>query len=479
MEELRIYIDGAWHGAAGRVTEPVVDPATGQPFADLVHASRSDLDLALGAAERAMPAWRATPASARGAILAKAAALLRERADQIARIMTIEQGKPLQEARLEVGLTADIVAWNGEEATRLYGRIIPARNGALRHMVLNEPIGPVAAFTPWNFPLMMPGRKVSSALAAGCTCIIKASEETPGTAIALAQVMHDAGVPPGVLAFVFGVPAEVSEYLIASPVIRKVSFTGSVPVGRIIGRLCGDQVKPVTLELGGHAPVLIFDDVDPVRAAKMSAATKFRNAGQVCISPTRFYVQEGVHDRFVTEFAEAARKINVGPGIEPGVGMGALANPRRVAAIEGMVNDAKVHGAKVEAGGGRVGNAGFFFQPTVLSDMPDAAQAMSLEPFGPLAVVQSFRSEEEALQRANSLPYGLAAYAFTADADRQVRLADGIESGMVGLNTFHIAAADTPFGGVKDSGHGSEGGVEGLSAFTTTKFVAQASAHPH
>jgi succinate-semialdehyde dehydrogenase/glutarate-semialdehyde dehydrogenase len=417
--------------------------------------------------------WRKVPPYERAKTLHRAADIIRERTEHIATQMTLEQGKPLAESRAEVAVAADHFDWQGEEARRAYGRMIPARAEGQRLMVLREPVGPVAAFTPWNFPANMPARKMSTALAAGCSCIIKPAEETPGTALALARAVADAGVPPGVLNVVFGIPAEISEYLITSPIIRKITFTGSTAVGKLLAGLAAKGVKRATMELGGHAPVLVFEDADADRAAELSAAAKFRNAGQVCISPTRFYVHESLHDRFADKFAETARKLPVGSGLDPANRMGPVANGRRRDAMEDFVADARKHGAEVLAGGERIGNAGYFWQPTVLKNVPEDARIMNVEPFGPVAIVNSFRDYDEAIEKANRLPYGLAAYAFTESERRAIRISEDIESGLIAINSFNVTWPETPFGGVKESGYGSEGGIEGLDGFLTTKFVSQ------
>jgi succinate-semialdehyde dehydrogenase/glutarate-semialdehyde dehydrogenase len=473
---LHLYINGEWLGSEGRKTEDLLNPATGEALGKLPHATENDLMLALQSAQAAFPQWRDTPALARANILRKAAQAIRERSEQIAAIMSLEQGKTLTEARIEVTVAAEVFEWYADEGRRTYGRLIPSREPGGRNLALKEPLGVVAAFTPWNFPAMLPARKIAGALAAGCTCIIKPSEETPASALELARALHDAGLPPGVLNVVFGVPAEVSEFLIRSPIVRKVSFTGSVPVGRHIATLAAAGIKPATLELGGHAPVLVFDDVDPARAAKLCAMSKFRNAGQVCISPTRFFVQRKSYAAFAEHMAAAASALKVGPGTAAGSQMGPLANARRVAALQGLVDDAVSRGAKVLAGGEPIPGPGFFFKPTVLTDLGDDCRLLTEEPFGPVAMVIPFDDENEAIEKANALPYGLAAYAFTANADRIIRLGNRIESGMLGINTFAIAHAETPFGGVKDSGYGLEGGIEGIEAYMGTKFIAQASA---
>jgi succinate-semialdehyde dehydrogenase/glutarate-semialdehyde dehydrogenase len=471
--KLEMLIDGEWIGTEGRKTEDVLNPATGQPLAKLPHASKADLDRALEAARRGFKEWRKVNAHDRAKVLEKASDLMRARADEIARWLTLEEGKTLGEAKIEVHVSADIIQWYAEEGRRAYGRIIPGRVNGQRQMVMLEPVGPVAAFTPWNFPGVTPARKIGGALAAGCSLILKPSEETPATAIAIAKALVEAGLPKGVLNLVFGVPAEVSSYLVPSPIIRKISFTGSTVVGKHLAKMAADGMKKATMELGGHGPVVIFDDVDAEKVAELSAAAKYRNAGQVCISPTRFLVQEKVHEKFAARFAEIAKTMPVGDGLDSKSKMGPVANPRRVDAMEGFIGDAKQHGAKLMAGGDRIGNQGFFWQPTVLRDVPLSARIMQQEPFGPVAIINRFSSFDEVVAEANRLDYGLAAYAFTNSAQQAAAISDALESGMVGVNHFGVSLPETPFGGVKDSGYGSEGGMEGLQAYQNTKFVTQ------
>lgn len=474
--ELHLHIAGEWLDARGRNSEPVLNPVTGQPIGTLPHATKADLDRALAAAAEALPKWAATPAYERARILRRAADVMRERAEAIATILTMEEGKPQPEAKIEVLAAADVFEWMAEEGKRAYGRIVPSRAAGTRHLVLKQPVGVTAAFAPWNFPAITPARKMSASLAAGCPCIIKPSEETPATALVMARILVEAGLPPGVLQVVFGIPGEVSTHLMGSDIVRKVSFTGSTAVGKQLMKLAAERAQRTTMELGGHAPVLVFDDIDAEKAAAAAVAGKFRNAGQVCVSPTRFLVHERVHETFVKSFTRAAEALKVGDGLQPGVQMGPLANPRRVDAMTALIGDAVAKGAKLHTGGERIGNEGFFFKPTVLSDVPLSARMMTEEPFGPVALINRFSSEEEAIAEANRLPYGLAAYALTRDADRAVRLQERLESGLLGLNTFAISLAETPFGGVKESGHGSEGSIEGLEAYLTTKFVAHAPA---
>ena len=469
---LEHYIDGNWVKASGAKSQEVINPATSKAIGELSHASRGDLDKALAAADKGFKTWRKVSSYERGKILRKAADLVRARADEIAKVLTQEQGKVFMEAKLEVQSAGDILDWYAAEGQRAYGRIIPARADGVRNMVIMEPVGPVAAFTPWNFPVTQAVRKIAAALAAGCSIIIKCPEETPGSPIGLVKALHDAGVPPGVLNLVYGVPAEISEYLIPHPSIRKVSFTGSVPVGKHLNALAASHMKRATMELGGHAPVLVFDDADVEGAAKLMGAFKYRNAGQVCVSPTRFFVHDKVYDNFVGKFIDIAKKTKVGDGMAADTRMGPLANPRRINAIEAFVADAQEKGAKVEAGGKRIGNQGNFFEPTVLTDVPESARIMSEEPFGPVAVMLRFKETDDVLDRANKLPFGLASYAFTKDAKVATKVADALESGMVTINHFGIALPETPFGGVKDSGFGHEGGTEGLQVYLQSKFVS-------
>lgn len=470
--DLALFINGSWQIGEGRDLFPVVNPASGETIAEVPLASPSDLDAALAAADAGFRLWKATPVDQRAAVLKKAAVLIRERADAIATLLTLEQGKVIAEARAEVLSSAQIFDWCAEEASRTYGRVLVRPSGQ-RSMVLKQPVGPVAAFSPWNFPVYLMAKKLAPALAVGCSVIAKPPEETPGCTGALMRCLADAGLPAGVAQLVHGVPDAVSRHLIASPVIRKVSFTGSIPVGKHLMRLSADSLKRVTMELGGHAPVLVFEDCDLEKTLDLVVPQKFRNAGQVCVSPTRFYVQESIYQRFVDGFAARTHGVTPGFGLDADSKMGPLANVRRPGAIEALVEDAAAKGAKVMAGGKR-GNAGFFFQPTLLADVPDHADIMNNEPFGPVAVAAPFSDLDDALGKANRLPFGLAAFAFTESLRTANLLGDGIESGMVGINTFAISTADAPFGGVKDSGFGSEGGPEGMDSYLVTKAVHQA-----
>lgn len=470
--DLKLFIDGVWKAGEGREGHTVVNPVDASAIAEVPYATKADLEEALAASERAWPDWRSLDVEKRGGILHKTATLLRERAELIARTMTQEQGKPLTESKLEVLASAQLFDWYAEDAKRDYGRTLVRPAGQLSR-VIRQPIGPTATFTPWNFPIYLLAKKVSAALAAGCTVISRPPHETPGCTTELFRALADAGIPAGVAQLVHGDADLISRTLIASRVIRKVSFTGSTGVGKHLMKLCAESMTRVTMELGGHAPVLIFDDCDLERTLDMVVPQKFRNAGQVCVSPTRFYVQRGIYEAFISGFAERTARVKVGNGLEDGVKMGPLANVRRPEAIETLVQDAKAKGARVLAGGER-GNGGFFFQPTLLADVPNEAEIMNEEPFGPVAVSRPFDTFEEVIEQANRLPYGLAAFAFTENGRRANLIGDLVESGMVGINTFAISGADTPFGGVKDSGFGSEGGKEGLESYQVVKAVHQA-----
>ncbi len=469
--EVKLFIDGEWRRGARDAA--VVNPATEAEIGRLALVSEKELEEAVQAADQGFKVWRKVPALERSKIMRKAAALLRERAETIAAIMTMEQGKPLAEARMETLGAADTIEWFAEEARRTYGRIIPSRSAQVRNVVLREPVGPVAAFTPWNFPINQAVRKVSAALAAGCSIVLKGPEETPASCAALVRAYADAGVPPGVLNLVFGVPSEVSSFLIAHPLIRKISFTGSTPVGKQLAALAGQHMKRVTMELGGHAPVLVFADADIDRTAQLLTGAKYRNAGQVCISPTRFLVERSVVNQFTEAMASAAKALKVGNGLDASSKMGALANDRRLAAMERLVADARKKGARVVTGGERVGDKGYFFAPTILSDVPANADLMHEEPFGPLAPIIPFDSYDEAIAEANRLPYGLAAYAYSTSAATVARVGNDVESGMISINQHGLGMPETPFGGVKDSGYGSEGGQEAMEAYLITKHIAE------
>ncbi len=468
-----LYIDGEFIGADARPGQEVRNPATGRVIGRLPHASADDLQRALQAAERAFRSWKASSPMDRSAILRKVAELSRQRAAEIGRNITLDMGKPLAEATGEVVACADHCDWHAEEARRIYGRVIPARLPNVRQMVLREPVGVCVAFSPWNFPFNQAIRKIAAAIGSGCTIVIKGPEDSPSAVVAIAQMFHEAGLPKGVLNLVWGVPSEVSTALITSPIVRKVSFTGSVPVGKQLAALAGRHMKRVTMELGGHSPVVVFDDADIDRAAKLLSGFKFRNAGQVCVSPTRFYVQEKAFDRFMSAFIQYTRRIKVGDGLDPESSMGPLAHERRVPAMAEFVEDAMRRGGRIEAGGSRIGSVGNFFEPTILTNVPDDSLVMTSEPFGPVAPCVPFKTVDEVLTRANSLPFGLSSYVFTTSTKTALAMQNGIDAGIVNINHFGQALPETPFGGIKDSGIGSEGGTETFDGYLTTKFVTQ------
>jgi succinate-semialdehyde dehydrogenase / glutarate-semialdehyde dehydrogenase len=472
--KVQLLIDGQWCDSASGDTLPVVNPASGETIGTVARAGKADLDRALEAAAKGFQAWRKVGAFDRYKAMRKAADLLRSRADAIAPLMTQEQGKPLAEAKMEVLAGADVIDWFAEEARRAYGRVIPPRSTGVYQLVIKEPVGPVAAFTPWNFPINQVVRKLSCAVAAGCSIIVKAPEETPASPAELLRTFVDAGVPAGVVNLVYGVPAEISEYLIPHPTIRKITFTGSTVIGKQLAALAGKHMKRCTMELGGHAPVIVFDDADIDSAAKLLAFGKFRNAGQVCVSPTRFLVQEKVYNSFVDKFTEHAKALKVGNGLEQGTTMGALANSRRTTAMDAHVESAQKSGGKVRIGGHRIGAKGNFFEPTVVTEVPNTAKPMNEEPFGPIAVINPFKTFDDAVRESNRLPFGLASYAFTKSAKTANAIASEVETGMMTINHLGLALPEVPFGGVKESGYGTEGGAEAIEAYLNSKFVTQA-----
>jgi succinate-semialdehyde dehydrogenase/glutarate-semialdehyde dehydrogenase len=468
----QLLIDGQWQDAADGRTLAVVNPATGKEIGRVAHAGIADLDRALAAAQKGFLQWRDVPAAERSKTMRRAAALMRERAAEIAVLLTQEQGKPLAEAKVEAMASADIIEWAAEEGMRVYGRIVPSRNLNVRQMVLKDPVGPVAAFTPWNFPINQAVRKIAAALATGCSIIVKAPEETPATPAALAQAFLDAGLPAGVLGLVFGNPAEISGYLIPHPVIRKITFTGSTPVGKQLAALAGQHMKRVTMELGGHAPVIVAEDADVELAVKAAGGAKFRNAGQVCISPTRFLVHESLRHEFSAALAKHAQGLKVGDGSADGTQMGPLANSRRLTAMAEFASDALQRGASIVTGGERIGSVGNFFAPTVLTDVPLDAKIFNEEPFGPMAAIRPFNTLDEAIAEANRLPFGLAGYAYTRSLKNAHLLAQRLEVGMLWINQPAAPWPEMPFGGVKDSGYGSEGGPEALEAYLNTRSIS-------
>ncbi|UUZ70242.1 NAD-dependent succinate-semialdehyde dehydrogenase [Polaromonas sp. P2-4] len=468
----QLFIAGQWLDAADGRSLAVFNPATGKEIGRVAHAAKADLDRALAAAQQGFETWRKVPAFERSKIMRRAAGLMRERAGEIAAVLTQEQGKPLAEAKVEAMASADIIEWFAEEGFRVYGRVVPSRNLAARQLVLKDPVGPVAAFTPWNFPINQAVRKLSAALATGCSIIVKAPEETPAGPAALIQAFADAGIPAGVIGLVYGNPAEISGYLIPHPVIRKITFTGSTPVGKQLAALAGQHMKRVTMELGGHAPVIVAEDADVELAVKAAGGAKFRNAGQVCISPTRFLVHESIRNDFAAALVKHAQGLKVGDGLDEGIHMGPLANPRRLTAMAEFTQDAVQRGAKVAAGGERIGDLGNFWAPTVLTDVPLDAKVFNDEPFGPMAAIRSFNTLDEAIAEANRLPFGLAGYAFTRSLKNAHALSQHVEVGMLWINQPAAPWPEMPFGGVKDSGYGSEGGPEALEAYLNTRAVS-------
>jgi succinate-semialdehyde dehydrogenase / glutarate-semialdehyde dehydrogenase len=449
----QLLIDGQWCDAIDGRTLAVLNPATGAEIGRVAHAGIPDLDRALAAAAKGFATWRNTPAIERAKLMRGAAGLLRERLDAIATMMSQEQGKPLAEAKAETLSAADIIEWFADESRRVYGRIVPPRNMAVQNLVLKEPVGPVAAFTPWNFPINQVVRKVSAALATGCSIIVKAPEETPASPAALLKAFADAGVPPGVVG-------------------RKITFTGSTPVGKQLAAMAGQHMKRVTMELGGHAPVIVAEDANIDQAVKAAGAAKFRNAGQVCISPTRFLVHNAIRADFERALVAQTQKLKVGEGLAEGTTMGPLANPRRLAAMQQITEDAVKRGAKVATGGERIGSAGNYFAPTVLTEVSLDALVFNQEPFGPMAAVRGFDTLDEAIAESNRLPFGLASYAYTRSLTTAHALSQRLEVGMLWINQPAIAVPEMPFGGVKDSGYGSEGGPEALEAYLATKTVS-------
>ena len=471
--DLNLYIRGDWRPASDKATKPVTDPATEDAIGNIAVATEADIEEALSAAKDGFNVWKRTGTWERAAKIRRVAELIRSRTEEIATLMSRETGKPLAEARGETGAAADQFEWYSEETKRIYGQIIESRTQDSRMAVIHQPVGVVAAFSAWNFPALLPARKMAAALAAGCSIIVKPAGETPASCAALVQACHDAGIPPGVVNMVTGSSGQIAAQLIRSPIVRKVSVTGSVPVGKQILSLAAEGVKKVSMELGGHGPVVVFDDFDPVEAANICAPTKFRNCGQVCISPTRFYVHENSYDAFASRFAEIAKSLKIGRGLDEGVQVGPMANRRGLETIQKMTEDAVARGAELLAGGKTPAgsNKGFFIEPTVLGRVPDDALVMNEEPFGPIAPIATFRDYDEVIERANALPFGLAGYVFSNDLSVSTRAYEDLEVGMVGVNEMLLATAEAPFGGVKESGMGREGGSLGIHDYLDPKYV--------
>ena len=469
-----LLIDGRERAGSTGQTDAVVNPATGQVLGRVAYASASDLGDTVSTVARGMAEWRAVAPWERGATLKRAADILRRDADATALAMTLEQGKPLAQARTEVERSADFLEWGGEQARRMADRIIPGRVAGSRIEIQGHPIGAVAAFTPWNFPMALAAKKFAGALGSGCGIICKPSQETPGSVLAMGRALLEAGVTPAALAVIFGDAAEISDFLIAAPEIAKVTFTGSIPIGKQLAAAAGARIKPVTMELGGHAPVIVCQDADPERAADMLVTAKFANAGQICLSPSRFFVEEPIRERFTARFAELASQLRLGAGIDPDTQVGPLANARRLEAIESLVDEARAGGATVLSGGERLGNRGFFYKPTVLVDVPEGAAILREEPFGPVAPILPFSDEEAMLSQANGLEFGLASYIVTDDANRARRLTDALEYGVVSVNGPVTHYPEAPLGGWKESGIDTEGGIEILEPYLRTKHVNHA-----
>ena len=466
--DLKIIINGKYLSRDGI---PVINPSSSDQISIVPLANESDLDDAVNAATQGFKVWSQMSPLKRENLMREAASILKGRIDRISQAITLEQGKPIAEAKSEILKACEIIEWDASEGRRTYGRVIPSES-PITHTVIKEPIGPVAAFSPWNFPIGIPCRKVAGALAAGCSIILKASEETPAGGFELVRAFHDAGVPAGVVNLVYGIPSEVSKYLIASEHTRLITFTGSIPVGKHLAELAAKQMKPTIMELGGHAPVLIDQTVDPHQVAKTCILSKSRNAGQVCVAPTRFIVLESIYDKFLETFSNKASSLIIGDGFDENVDMGPVANDRRLTAIQDLVLDATEKGAELVTGGNRIGNKGYFYEMTVLSNVPKIARVANEEPFGPIAIVNKVETIDEAIEEANRLSYGLAAFAFTNSSDTAETFSRRIESGMLSLNHLTASTAETPFGGIKESGYGREGGTEGLDAYKTVKNVS-------
>ncbi|MBE8516999.1 NAD-dependent succinate-semialdehyde dehydrogenase [Amycolatopsis sp. H6(2020)] len=471
--EPRMLVDGRWTRGSGTETRPLENPATGETLTELPVATAADLDEALDAARRAFPGWARTSPVERSRVLRDGARLIRDRVGDLAMVITLELGKPLVESRAEVLLAAEHLEWAAEEARRSYGRVIPARDpDTLQHTVI-EPVGVVAAFAPWNAPAVTPSRKIGGALAAGCSMILKPAEETPTAALMMAAALQEAGLPDGVLNVVFGDPPMIGRHLVTSPVVQAVTFTGSTAVGAELRTLGAPSMTRMTMELGGHAPVLVLADADVESVARSAVPACFRNSGQVCTSPTRFLVHADVHDRFLAAFVDAVRDRKVGDGRADGVHMGPVATGRRLRALIEMTADARERGAVVETGGERIGDTGWFFAPTVLTSVPPDSLAGRVEPFGPLKTVTPFEELDEALAEANRLPFGLASYAWTNDSRAAAHIVRELAAGSVAVNSWRPSLPETPFGGFHLSGVGTEGGADGLRGFQRLKYVSR------
>ncbi len=471
--ELQLFIDGEWISKGDRKSELVLNPATGEVLGELPHATTADLDRALASSQKGFKAWSSMLPEKRGEILRKAADLLKQRGDQVTKVASMESGKVIAQSRIELHMATEVLEWYAEEGRRTYGRVLTQRQAGSRMLVIRQPIGPVAAFTPWNFPQGNPARKLGAALGAGCSCILKAAEDTPASAILMVKALQEAGVPNGAINLVYGVPGEVCPYILRSGVVRALTFTGSVPIGKELMKICAERMIRTTMELGGHAPVLVFDDVNLEHVLDLCVTAKYRNGGQVCVSPTRYYVHAALYRKFVEGFTARVNKMKIGNQLDESNNMGPLIHARRREAVDALIHDAVKHGATLNTGGEAIAGPGYFYKPTVLSDIPDSARIMNEEPFGPVACINSFTDFDEVIAKANRLPFGLAAFAFTDSGKRLKLLGEQLEAGMIGLNSFAISVPESPFGGIKESGHGSEEGTEGFDACLITKFISE------
>lgn len=469
--DIELFIGGHWAKGADGKFRDIVNPSTGAVIGQLPLASEADVSRALEAARSGFATWRDVDPRERTGILLRAAELIRKNSDVLGRLTTLEEGMRLNDAVALAVRGADILEWEANEGRRVYGRVIPSRNG-VREIVMRQPVGPVAAFSPWNGSVFTPCRKIGGALAAGCSIILKAAEETPASTMALVKLFEQAGVPPGVLNLIFGDPEALSRQLISSPVIRLVTFTGSIPIGKHLAQLASSFMKPTIMELGGHSPVIICEDADIAAACSLTVAAKFNNAGQVCIAPSRVFVHDSVYAEFIRQFVDKAASIRLGDGFDPDAGMGPLASERRLHAVSSIVDDAVTRGATLCCGGKRIGTKGFFYAPTVLADVPEQTRILREEPFGPVITVAAYSKLDAVVEVANSLPYGLAGYVFTKSAALADRLALDLECGAVGINHFGVSADGLPFGGVKESGIGREGGIEGVMGYTIAKTIS-------
>ena len=471
--EYGLFVDGAWRPAVSGETYVTINPTDEEPLGEAPSAGEADVLAAIDSAGRGMAAWGEVDSWSRARIIRRIGELMVERTEEIARRMTLEVGKPLAQSRREIQLAADQFEWYAEETKRLYGRTVESRLPGGRIEVTARPVGIVAAFTAWNFPAVLIARKVAPALAAGCSVICRPSIEAPGTAMALIQCCHDAGVPAGAVNLLTGRASVIGPVLMASPAVRKISLTGSTDVGKRLLREAADTVKRVSMELGGHAPVIVFEDADAEAIAEMTVPVKFANAGQVCVSPSRFFIHESKAEAFADRFVAATQTLKIGSGLDPDTALGPLSTEKRRQQTEALVADTLESGARLRTGGRRPAgfNRGYFFEPTVFDQVPDSARIMTDEPFGPVVPITTFRDFDEVIARANALPLALSSYVFTRSLKTAHAASEAIEAGMVGVNTYGLAAAEAPFGGIKESGFGREGGTEGIRDYLDVKYT--------